>query len=99
MTEAALIQVVWHQLKLDLPPTKAPSDCMIRCSLMPKSAERTQCITDCKAEAAVAELAARLHVELFKSFIEVIWAGGGIDPLPLEKAVRANFAQGARGPR
>ena len=94
MNQSTLIQTVWTHLKLDLPP-KNPSDCLIRCYLMPKGAERAQCTQDCEAEAAMAALAAKLNVELFKSFAEVIWAGGDIDPLPLEKAVRARFAHGS----
>ena len=34
--------------------------------------------------------------ELFKSFAEVIWGGGDIDPRPLEKAVRAAFGRSGR---
>lgn len=95
MNAATLIQAVWKQLKLDL-PSKNPSECLVRCYLMEKSAERTQCITDCEAEAAVAALAAKLNVALFKSFAEVIWAGGDIAPRPLEQAVRAHFADGSK---
>lgn len=96
MNQAAMIQAVGTRLKIDVLP-KNPSDCMIRCYLLPKGGERQQCVTDCEAEAAVAALAEKLHIELFKSFAEVIWAGGNIDPVPLEGAVRAKFAHMKQG--
>ena len=95
MNQATLIHAVLTRLKLDL-PEKNPSECKIRCYLMPEGAERTECLDDCEAEAAVSAVAAKLSVELFESFVDVIWAGGDIDPLPLEKAVRARFAHGSQ---
>ncbi len=95
MNQAILIQTVLAELKLDLPP-KNPSDCEIRCYLVPKGPERTKCLEECEERAAVAAVAAKLNVELFKSFAEIIWGGGDIDPLPLEEAVRAKFARGSQ---
>ena len=95
MNHAILIQTVLAELKLDLPP-KNPSDCEVWCYRMPKGPKRTECLEECEEQAAVAAVAAKLNVELFKSFAEIIWEGGDIDPLPLEKAVRAKFARGSQ---
>jgi hypothetical protein len=95
MDQATLIQAVWAELKPDLPP-RNPSDCVIRCYLLPKGPERTKCLQECEEQAAIAAVAAKLRTELFKSFAEVIWAGGDIDPRPLEEAVRTAFGRSAR---
>jgi hypothetical protein len=76
-----------------------PSDATLRCYLMPAGPERNQCLQDAKEASAVAAVAAKLKFELMKSFLEVIWAGGGIDPLPLEKAVREAFSRGGQPAR
>ena len=79
MNHTILIQTVLAALKLDVPP-KNPSDCEIRCySMHKKGPKRTKCLEECEEEAAVAALAAKLNVELFKSFAEIIWEGGDID--------------------
>jgi len=53
----------------------------------------TQCLDDCKAAEAVALLAEKLQRELFDSFLDIVWGGGDIDPVPLEKNIRERFAQ------
>ena len=93
MNREALIRAVWAELKPNLPP-RNPGECVVRCYLLPKGPEREQCLQDCEAQAAVAALAAKLNTELFKSFADVIWQRGDIDPRPLEKEVRAAFARG-----
>jgi hypothetical protein len=89
--QAAFVEAVWAELKPDLPP-RNPSDCVIRCYLRPPGPQREKCLQECKERAAIAEVAARLRAELFKSFAEVIWEGGDIDPRPLEAAVRSRFS-------
>lgn len=93
--QTALIQAVWAELKPDLPP-RNPSDCVIRCYLLPKGPARNKCLRECEEQAAIAAVAAKLRTELFKSFAEVIWGRGDIDPRPLEEAVRATFAGSGR---
>ena len=98
MDQAALIQAVWAELKPDLPP-RNPGDCTIRCYLLPKGPKRNKCLEECKEQAAVAAVAAKLRGELFTSFAEVIWGGGDIDPRPLEQAVRTAFDRNGRSTR
>jgi hypothetical protein len=52
----------------------------------------TQCLDDCKAAEAAALVAERLHRELTLTFADIVWGGGDIDPLPLERAVRSRFS-------
>lgn len=95
--ETTLVQVVYEELKLDLPP-RNPSDCVIRCyARFGPGPARNECLHECEAEAAIAAVAAKLRFELFESFVDVIWGGGDIDPLPLERAVRAKFSGGRKG--
>jgi len=51
-----------------------------------------ECVDDCEAASAIATVAEKLHRELFETFIEVIWGGGDIDPIPFEKSVREHFS-------
>ncbi|MEE9237622.1 MAG: hypothetical protein V3U52_07525 [Thermoplasmata archaeon] len=96
-TQAALVQAVSAELALELPPTN-PSDCEVRCySKFPPGPARNECLDNCKGEAAAALVAAKLRMELFVSFVDIIWGGGDIDPLPLERAVRARFSEGPKG--
>ncbi len=50
------------------------------------------CLNDCKAASAIAAVAEKLHRELNVTFIDIIWGGGDIDPLPFEKSVRERFS-------
>ncbi len=96
MDQVALLQAVWAELKPDLPP-KHPSDCVVRCYyLFKEGSERNECLRECEEQAAIAAVAAKLRIDLFKSFAEVIWGGGDIDPRPLEEAVRAAFGRSGR---
>ena len=52
-----------------------------------------KCLDDCKAQSAIKALAEKLHFDLQMTFFEIIWKGGNIDPKPLEKAVREQFAK------
>ena len=52
-----------------------------------------RCLRDCKAEEAYRLVAEKLHRELDKTFIEIIWSGGDIDPLEFEKLVRERFSR------
>jgi len=52
-----------------------------------------QCLENCRLASAVAAVAERLHRELIVTFADIVWGGGDIDPLPLEKEVRNRFSQ------
>lgn len=52
-----------------------------------------ECLDSCKATEAVRILAERMQRELVFTFHDVIWGGGDIDPLPLERSVRQAFSQ------
>ena len=52
-----------------------------------------ECLNDAKAAQAAVLLAERLHRELSMTFLDVVWGGGDIDPLPLEKSVRERFSR------
>jgi len=86
----AAVSVVTRGFRIELPS----SDCAVRCHSVFKDdpAGRQQCLDDCAASAAIAELAARLHQKLAKDFFEVIWTRGNIDPVPeLVKQVVQRF--------
>lgn len=51
-----------------------------------------ECLDNCKAVRYAAEVAERLRNELYATFEDIIWGGGDIDPLPLEKQVREHFS-------
>ena len=51
-----------------------------------------KCLNDCEQASAIAAVAERMHRELMDSFIEHVWAGGDIDPVPFEKAIRERFS-------
>lgn len=53
----------------------------------------SQCLDECRAEEAIAAVAERMTRELFDTFIEVVWAGGNIDPKPFERSVRESFSR------
>ena len=84
-----LVRAVAAEFTSDL-----PSDAALRCYLIPAGPERNACLRDAQEASAVAAVAAKLKFDLMKSFLEVIWAGGAIDPLPLETAVREAFSRG-----
>jgi hypothetical protein len=75
----------------------AVTDCNAWCAWRHRGdkAGLKQCLDDCKAQAAIKAVAEKLHADLYKTFLEVIWDGGNIDPRPLEKSVRDRFANGA----
>ena len=50
------------------------------------------CLRDCEAASAVAAIAEKLEKELFETFIDIVWTGGDIDPVPLESSVRERFS-------
>lgn len=52
------------------------------------------CLNDCAAASALATVADKLQTELFESFLDYIWSGGDIDPVPFEKSIRQRFARG-----
>lgn len=52
-----------------------------------------ECLGDCRIASAIAIIAEKLQRELVISFAEIIWGGGDIDPLPLEKSVRERFSK------
>lgn len=52
-----------------------------------------ECLDNCRLASAVAEVAERLHRELVVTFADIVWGGGDIDPLPLEKQVRKRFSR------
>jgi hypothetical protein len=76
--------------------SELPNDAALRCYALPAGLERNQCLQEAQEASAVAAVAAKLKGELMKTFLEVIWAGGAIDPLPLEKSVREAFSRGGR---
>jgi hypothetical protein len=51
-----------------------------------------QCLDDCKAAKAIALLVEQLHREFNETIFDIIWGGGDIDPLPLEKEIRERFS-------
>ena len=89
-----LVRAVAAELTSEL-----PNDAALRCYSLPAGPQRNQCLQDAKEASAIAAVAAKLKFELMKSFFEVIWAGGAIDPLPLEKAVREAFSRGGHPAR
>ena len=58
-------------------------------------ARLNQCLSDCDAEEAVQLLAERLKKELIVDFMDIVWGGGDIDPVPLERSIRKRFAKGS----
>jgi hypothetical protein len=90
--QSALVRAALAEL-LDVGGARSLSDCEIRCYQLPEGPERSECLDECEQAAAVAAVAAKLKVDLLESFIEVIWSGGDIDPVPLEEAVRRRFAE------
>lgn len=52
-----------------------------------------ECLDECKLASALAIIAEKLQRELVLSFAEIVWGGGDIDPLPLEKLVRDRFSK------
>lgn len=56
-----------------------------------------ECLQDCKAIEASKLVWERLHMDLYRSFIEVVWEGGDIDPKPLEDKIRERFSQPGGG--
>ena len=88
-----LIAMVERALAAKVPPPNL-SECAAHCYTLPKGTARQQCLEDCEAEAAVKAVADYLNRELWVSFMDYIWGGGDIDPVPLEAGVRARFAEG-----
>ncbi len=56
-------------------------------------AQLTECLDNCKAIEAARMVYERLHKELNLSFYEIIWGGGDIDPLPLERELRKRLSR------
>ena len=52
-----------------------------------------ECLDDAKIASGIALVAEKLHRELSKTFIELVWEGGNIDPIPFEKSVRERFSR------
>lgn len=94
---AAAATAATRDFKISIGPV---TDCTARCVRLPKdSPERKQCLQDCKEAEAIAALAERLHRELARTFLEVIWQKGNIDPLPeLARQIVDRFASNARAP-
>ena len=72
-----------------------PTECEGWCAYLWRSdnANKEHCVTDCKLASQAATLAAQLHRQLYRTFVEVLWVRGNIDPLPdLERLTRERFA-------
>ena len=52
-----------------------------------------ECLDNCKAASFAATVAEKLQKELFVTFADIVWGGGDIDPVPLEKSVRERFSR------
>ena len=50
-----------------------------------------QCLEEAKETSAVAAMAEKLHEELLLTFYDIVWGGGDIDPVRLEKETRERF--------
>lgn len=51
-----------------------------------------ECLDNCKAIEAEVMMAERLMKVLYDNILDIIWAGGDIDPKPLEKMIRDHFS-------
>ena len=94
--EAMATAAVMERIMLPAPAIAKPS--VSACGALCYSkfggdkASLNECLDDCKAASAVALLAEKMQRELVLTFMDIIWGGGDIDPLPLEKAVRERFS-------
>lgn len=52
-----------------------------------------QCLDDAKIASGIALVAEKLHRELSKTIVDVVWGGGDIDPIPFEKSVKERFSR------
>lgn len=52
-----------------------------------------ECLDNCKAASLAATVAEKLQRELIVTFTDIVWGGGDIDPVPLEKLVREHFSR------
>jgi hypothetical protein len=52
-----------------------------------------ECLEECKLISALSLLYEKLHAELILTFTDIIWQGGDIDPVPLEREIRQRFSQ------
>jgi len=52
-----------------------------------------ECLDNCKAASFAATVAEKLQRELIITFADIVWGGGDIDPIPLEKSVRERFSR------
>jgi hypothetical protein len=77
------------------------SQCAARCETVYKddNAARQQCLADCNAAGAMAEVAGRMHRQLAKTVFEVLWSRGNIDPVPdLTEQIIRRFSEEAAIP-
>ena len=76
--------------KPSVSPCKA--SCYAQYAKHQNEVQLNECLDDCRADEAVIAVAERLHTELCDTFIDVVWKGGDIDPLPFERMVRERFS-------
>ena len=94
--EMAIAQIM-ERITLPPPTVTKPSGspCKALCHVKfgTNKVRLNQCLDDCEAASAIATVAEKLNRELFETFIETIWGGGDIDPIPFEKSVREHFSR------
>lgn len=87
----AAVSAVTQEFKFSIGPA---ADSMASCyATFTDDAEGLrECLADCNAQTAIAEFAERLHRQLAKTCVDVLWAQGNIDAVPeLRKKIIEQF--------
>lgn len=83
------LATISNQSGISLPGGYCEGFC--RSAFKEDSPERKQCLDNCTAASAIAAVAARLQQDLHKSFFEVVWTGGDIDPTRFKELTILKF--------